>query len=48
MTFPIRVTIGEKSLAKGGVEVKQRATGKMKLLPTAEAPKEIAAKVRGG
>ncbi|MFA7007024.1 MAG: proline--tRNA ligase, partial [Verrucomicrobiia bacterium] len=44
--FPIRVTIGEKSLAKGGVEVKQRATGEMKLLPPAEAVKEIVALVR--
>ncbi|MCX6899775.1 MAG: proline--tRNA ligase [Verrucomicrobia bacterium] len=44
--FPIRVTIGEKSLAKGGVEVKQRATGEMKLLPPAEAVKEIVAAVR--
>ena len=44
--FPIRVTIGEKSLAKGGVEVKQRATGEMKLLPPAEAVKEIIAMVR--
>ena len=44
--FPIRVTIGEKSLAKGGVEVKQRATGEMKLLPAAEAVKEIIALVR--
>ena len=44
--FPIRVTIGEKSLAKGGVEVKLRATGEMKLLPPAEAVKEIVALVR--
>ena len=46
MSFPIRVTIGEKSLAKGGVEVKLRATGEMKLLPPAEAVKEIIALVR--
>jgi len=44
--FPIRVTIGEKSLAKGGVEVKQRATGEMKLLPPADAVKEIIALVK--
>jgi prolyl-tRNA synthetase len=44
--FPIRVTIGEKSLAKGGVELKLRATGEMKLLPAAEAVKEIVKLVR--
>ena len=46
MTFPIRVTIGEKSLAKGGVELKLRATGEMKLLPAAEAVKGIVKLVR--
>ncbi|MBM3890662.1 MAG: proline--tRNA ligase, partial [Verrucomicrobia bacterium] len=44
--FPIRVTIGEKSLAKGGVELKLRATGEMKLLPPAEAVREIVVLVR--
>lgn len=39
--FPIRVTIGEKSLAKGGVEVRTRATGETKLVPVAEAMKTI-------
>jgi len=45
--FPIRITIGEKGLAKGGVELKLRATGEMKLLPPAEVVKEIVRLVRG-
>lgn len=45
--FPIRVTIGKKSLARGDVEVKQPTTGEMKLLPAAEAVKEIIKLVNG-
>ncbi|NBT24352.1 proline--tRNA ligase [bacterium] len=34
--FPWRVTIGAKSVAKGGVEVKCRKTGAMEMIPPAE------------
>ena len=34
--YPLRVTIGAKSLAKGVVEVKIRKTGEVKEIPTAE------------
>ena len=34
--FPWRVTIGAKSVAKGGVEVKCRKTGAMEMVPPAE------------
>ena len=34
--FPWRITIGAKSVAKGGVEVKCRRTGGMEMIPSAE------------
>jgi len=34
--FPWRITIGAKSVAKGGVEVKCRKTGVMEMVPTVE------------
>jgi prolyl-tRNA synthetase len=34
--IPLRVTIGEKTLAKGQIEIKLRRTGEMRAVPTAE------------
>ena len=34
--FPWRVTIGAKSVAKGGVEVKCRKNGAMEMIPSVE------------
>lgn len=39
--IPLRVTIGGKSLAQGGVELRDRASGETKLLAAADAVKEI-------
>ena len=44
--FPLRVTIGEKSLAKGGVELRVRATGETALLPMADAIQQIIRRVQ--
>jgi len=35
--FPWRITLGAKSLAAGGVEIKCRRTGVMEVLPAREA-----------
>jgi prolyl-tRNA synthetase len=35
--FPWRITLGAKSLAAGGVEIKCRRTGAMELVPALEA-----------
>jgi len=35
--FPVRVTVGEKSLAKGGVEIKARRDSEAALVPPAQA-----------
>jgi prolyl-tRNA synthetase len=46
---PLRVTVGERALKSGGVEVKARAERdpkKLELLPLAEAAETIAARVR--
>lgn len=34
---PVRISVGERALAKGAVEVKLRASGEMQLVPVAEA-----------
>ena len=39
---PVRVNVGEKSLAKGAIEVKLRKTGEMRTAPVAEASKAVA------
>jgi prolyl-tRNA synthetase len=39
--FPIRVTIGEKGLAKGQIEVRLRSTGETKLVEKAKALEEV-------
>jgi prolyl-tRNA synthetase len=44
--FPIRLAIGEKSLAKGGVELKRRA-GEMTLIKTEEAVPKILELLQG-
>jgi len=44
--LPIRVNIGEKSLAKGGVEIKLRKTGEMRIVPPAEASVIVAQLVK--
>ncbi len=31
--FPVRIVVGAKALAKGGVEVRERATGRVQILP---------------
>jgi prolyl-tRNA synthetase len=43
---PVRVNVGEKSLAKGVIEVKLRKTKEMRTAPVAEALKAILAAVR--
>jgi prolyl-tRNA synthetase len=43
--FPLRVTVGEKSLAKGGVELKARAEAESSLVPAREAVSAIRAKL---
>jgi prolyl-tRNA synthetase len=44
--FPIRISIGEKSLAKGEVEIKQRG-GAMTAVKTAEVVQSVMALVIG-
>ena len=34
---PVRISVGERSLAKGAVEFKLRKTGQMDMIPVAEA-----------
>ncbi len=34
--IPLRVTIGEKTLAKGQIEIKLRRTGELRAVPTAD------------
>ena len=43
---PVRVNVGEKSLAKGMIEVKLRKTKEMRTAPVAEASKAVLAAVR--
>jgi prolyl-tRNA synthetase len=45
--FPLRVTIGEKSLAKGSVELKARGEAESSLVPVADAMSSIRAKLAG-
>ncbi|HMP73721.1 MAG TPA: proline--tRNA ligase [Kiritimatiellia bacterium] len=45
--LPVRVSVGERSLAKGEVEVKVRATGETLGLPVATAAEELIEKLRG-
>ncbi|MCK9362089.1 MAG: proline--tRNA ligase [Syntrophales bacterium] len=44
--IPWRVTIGPKKLAEGNVEIKDRRTGEIKILPLAEATAFLAEKVQ--
>ena len=44
--IPVRVNVGEKSLAKGVIEVKLRKTKEMRTAPVAEASKAVLAAVR--
>lgn len=44
--IPVRVNVGEKSLAKGEIEVKLRKTKEMRTAPVAEASKAVLAAVR--
>jgi prolyl-tRNA synthetase len=39
--LPLRVSVGERSLAKGEVEVKVRSTGQVIMLPVATASERI-------
>ena len=43
--FPLRVNLGEKSLAKGEIELKPRG-GTMRMVPIADAAAEVIAWVR--
>ena len=45
--LPVRAGVGERSLAKGEVEVKLRATGEVRMIPVAQAVDQIVAMVRG-
>lgn len=45
--LPIRLSVGERSLAKGEVEVKVRSTGEVVMLPVAVAADKVAEMVRG-
>jgi prolyl-tRNA synthetase len=44
--IPVRVNVGEKSLAKGLIEVKLRKTKEIWTAPVAEASKTVLAAVR--
>ena len=44
--IPVRVNVGEKSLAKGVIDVKLRKTKEMRTAPVAEASKAVLAAVR--
>lgn len=44
---PLRVSVGERSLAKGEVEIKVRKTGEMTGVPVDRALEEILAKIQG-
>ena len=39
--LPLRLTLGRRALAQGGVEVRQRATGETALVPLAEAVAQV-------
>jgi len=43
--FPWRITLGAKSLAAGGVEIKCRQTGAMEVVPAVEAGAWIANRI---
>ena len=44
--LPLRVSVGERSLARGGVELKWRATGAMEIVPVEQAVEAVLAAVR--
>ena len=44
--LPIRVTVGEKSLAKGGVEVKRRDSETAELVPPEHVSERLTAEIR--
>ncbi len=45
--LPLRVTVGEKSLAQGGVEVKRRDSGPAEVVAVEQAPERLTGKIRG-
>ncbi len=44
--LPIRVTVGEKSLARGGVEVKRRDSDTPEVVPAEHVPERLAGEIR--
>ncbi len=44
--LPLRVTVGEKSLAKGGVEVKRRSGATADVVPAEHAPERLTQQIR--
>ncbi|HUK68431.1 MAG TPA: proline--tRNA ligase [Streptosporangiaceae bacterium] len=44
---PLRVTVGEKSLARGGVEVRRRDGDTVELVPVEKAPERLTGEIRG-
>ncbi len=45
--LPLRVTVGEKSLAQGGVEVKRRDSETAEVVAVEQAPERLTGKIRG-
>ncbi len=45
--LPWRVTVGEKSLAKGGVEVKLRDRETAEVVPAEHVPERLTGEIRG-
>jgi prolyl-tRNA synthetase len=45
--MPLRVTVGERGLAEGVVELRDRKTGTVEKVPTAEAAGNVATRVQG-
>jgi prolyl-tRNA synthetase len=44
---PLRVTVGERSLAHGGVEVKRRDSDTAEIVPVEKAPERLTGEIRG-
>ena len=44
---PLRVTVGEKSLAQGGAEVKRRDSDTVEVVPVEKAPERLTGEIRG-
>ncbi len=44
--LPLQVTVGDRSLKKGGVELKHRLSGESRLVPLAEAARQIQADIK--